>query len=36
MLYDFCQKLAENTDLMIVVAPHKFPLMKDHYGWKEV
>lgn len=36
MLHSFCQKIAQLAKKLIVISPHKFPVMKEHYGWKEI
>jgi SAM-dependent methyltransferase len=36
MMHDFCSKLTELCDKLLVIAPHKFPVMKETYGWREV
>jgi hypothetical protein len=36
MLYNFCQKLTQLAKRLIIISPHKFPVMKEHYGWKEI
>ena len=35
-MHDFCNKLGEMARKLLVIAPHKFPAMKESYGWKEV
>ena len=34
MMHDFCRKLGELGKKMILIAPHKFPVMKESYAWK--
>ena len=36
MMHDFCRKMAELSPKLIIISPHKFPVMKESYGWKEV
>lgn len=36
MLHSFCQKLAQMSKQLIIISPHKFPVMKEHFGWKEI
>lgn len=33
---DFCNKLADLSRKLIIISPHKFPKMKEHYGWREL
>ena len=34
LLHDFCNKLSEISRKLIIISPHKFPIMKESYGWK--
>ena len=36
MMHNFCNKLAELAKKLIVISPHKFPVMKETFGWKEM
>ena len=36
MLHDFCNKLAELSEYLIIISPHKLLVMKESYGWTEV
>lgn len=36
MLHNFCQKLAQISKKLLIISPHKFPVMKETFGWKEV
>lgn len=34
MLHSFCHKMAQISKKLIIISPHKFPIMKEHFGWK--
>jgi len=36
MLHSFCHKLASLAKRLIIISPHKFPVMKETFGWKEI
>jgi hypothetical protein len=36
LLHDFCNKLAEMSKFLIIISPHKFPILKPNYGWEEI
>ena len=36
MMHDFCNKLGQLSRKLLIVSPHKFPVMKESYGWKEL
>jgi hypothetical protein len=36
LLHDFCNKLSEISRFLIVISPHKFPIIKENYGWERV
>lgn len=35
MLHDFCFKLSEMAKWLIIISPHKLPILKEDYGWFE-
>lgn len=34
MLHNFCHKLASISKKLIIISPHKFPIMRETFGWK--
>lgn len=36
MLHSFCEKLAQISRKLIVISPHKMPVMSEAWGWKEL
>lgn len=35
-MHDFCSKLSEMAEFLIIISPHKLPVMKESYGWEQV
>jgi hypothetical protein len=36
LLHDFCNKLSEMAKIFIVISPHKFPIIKETFGWEQI